>query len=168
MSPDTDTPTTASSPPKSPPLPPRWFIHIAWRVHRAVYRITGGRRGIWQPKPGKWGTIRLKTVGRRSGRTREAIVGYYEDGPNYVTMAMNGWGTAEPKWWLNLQAHPDATILTKTGEVPVRGRAAVGEERARLWERFKEFGDEELDGYATRRPDGTAVVVLEPRTGPQR
>jgi deazaflavin-dependent oxidoreductase (nitroreductase family) len=107
--------------------------------------------------------MKLTTVGRRSGRTREAIVGYYEDGPNYVTMAMNGWGKAEPKWWLNLQAHPEATIQLKTGEVRVRGRAAVGAERARLWERFKEFGDEELDGYATRRPTETAVVVLEPR-----
>jgi hypothetical protein len=91
-------------------------------------------------------------------------VGYYEDGPNYVTMAMNGWGKAEPAWWLNLQAHPEASVFLATGEVPVRGRAAAGEERARLWERFKEFGDEELDGFATRRPGETAVVVLEPRT----
>jgi deazaflavin-dependent oxidoreductase (nitroreductase family) len=126
-------------------------------------RLTGGRRGLWPAQPGRWGTMKLTTVGRRSGRTREAIVGYYEDGPNYVTMAMNGWGKAEPKWWLNLQANPEATIQLKTGEIEVRGRAAVGEERARLWERFKEFGDEELDGYATRRPTETAVVVLEPR-----
>ena len=30
--------------------------------------------------------------------------------PNLVAMAMNGWGDAEPAWWLNLQAHPDATV----------------------------------------------------------
>jgi len=24
------------------------------------------------------------------------MVGYFEDGPNLVTMAMNGWGDAEP------------------------------------------------------------------------
>jgi F420H(2)-dependent quinone reductase len=153
---------------KSPPLPPRFVVRAAWLIHRAIYRLTGGRRGLWQPKPGKWGALRLTTVGRRSGRTREAILGYYQDGPNYVTMAMNGWGKEEPAWWLNLQAQPEATVRLTTGEVAVRGRAAVGAERARLWERFKEFGDEDLDGYATRRPDGTAVVVLEPRTGPQR
>ena len=34
------------------------------------------------------------------------ILGYYEDGPNVVTMAMNGWADDEPAWWLNLQAHP--------------------------------------------------------------
>ena len=33
-----------------------------------------------------------------------------------------------------------------------------------MWARFGEFGDDDLDGYATRRPAGTAVVVLEPRT----
>ena len=38
------------------------------------------------------------------------IVGYYEDGPNLVTMAMNGWGAAEPAWWLNLQTHPEAVV----------------------------------------------------------
>ena len=36
--------------------------------------------------------MRLTTVGRRSGQERKAILGYFEDGPNLVTMAMNGWG----------------------------------------------------------------------------
>lgn len=54
--------------------------------------------------------LRLKSVGRKSGRERIAILGYYTDGPNLVTMAMNGWSAPEPKWWLNLQAHPEATV----------------------------------------------------------
>jgi hypothetical protein len=45
----------------------------------------------------------------------------------------------------------------------VLGRAAVGQERERLWQRWREL-DDNLDGYATRRPQETAVVVLEPRT----
>ena len=32
------------------------------------------------------------------------MLGYVEDGPNLVTLAMNGWDPAEPAWWLNLQA----------------------------------------------------------------
>ena len=78
-----------------------------------MYPVTGGRRGLWPPKPGKWGTTRLVTVGRRSGREREAIVAYSEDGPNLVTMAMNGRAEAEPAWWLNLQAQPDVTVELK-------------------------------------------------------
>ena len=52
--------------------------------------------------------MRLTTVGRRSGKERVAILGYCEDGPNLVTIAMNGWIDAEPAWWLNLQASPEA------------------------------------------------------------
>ena len=39
-----------------------------------------------------------------------AILGYFEDGPNLVTLAMNGWGAPEPAWWLNLQARPDTVV----------------------------------------------------------
>ena len=106
--------------------------------------------------------MRLKTVGRRSAKERIAILGYYEDGGNLVTMAMNGWAKGEPAWWLNLQAHPDATVETKDGLRAMHGRAALGDERARLWARWREMGDD-VDGYATLRPSGTAVVVLEPR-----
>lgn len=153
-----------SAPARSPRLPPRWFVRAAWAFHRGYYRVTGGRRGLWRPRPGKWGTMRLHTVGRRTGQERSAILGYYEDGPNLVTMAMNGWAEPEPAWWLNLQAHPDATVELKDETRAVRGRAAEGEERERLWARWSEFGDDDLDGYATRRPGGTAIVVLEPRS----
>jgi deazaflavin-dependent oxidoreductase (nitroreductase family) len=149
--------------PKSPRLPPRWFVRTAWVVHRAIHRLTGGRRGLWKPRTGKWGTMRLTTVGRKTGKERSAILGYYEDGENLVTMAMNGWAEPEPAWWLNLQAQPDVMVELKDGTRAVKGRAAQGEERERLWAKWREFGDSP-DGYAARRPTETAVVVLEPRT----
>ena len=114
------------------------------------------------PKADKWGTMELTTVGRKTGKERNAILGYFEDGPNLVTMAMNGWMEPEPAWWLNLQARPEATVELKTGPRAVRGRASTGEERDRLWARWKDFGDD-VDGYATRRQTETAVVILEPR-----
>ena len=43
--------------------------------------------------------MRLVTVGRRTGKEREAIVAYFEDGSNIVTMAMNGWAKGRPAWW---------------------------------------------------------------------
>ena len=80
------------------------------------------------------------------------IIGYYEDGPNLVSMAMNGWGAAEPAWWLNLQAHPQAVVELAGGiRREVLGRPAVGAERERLWQRWREL-DKNLDGYAARRP----------------
>lgn len=145
-----------------PRLPPRWFVVVAWKVHRAIFRVTGGRRGLWRAQTDKWGTLRLTSVGRRSGEERTAILGYIEDGPNLVTLAMNGWGAAEPAWWLNLLAHPEAEVQLADGPRSVVAYAAVGPERARLWARWRGI-DKDLDGFARRRPTETAVVVLAPR-----
>ena len=142
-------------------VPPRWFVRLAWYAHRALYRVSAGRLGLWRPKGKRWGTMRLTTTGRRTGQPRSVILGYVEDGPNLVTMAMNGWADGEPAWWLNLQAHPVAQVSLTDGARSVRGRAAVGDERSRLWSRWREI-DPKLDGYAALRSGETAIVVLEP------
>jgi len=129
-----------------------------------MFRITRGRIGLWNPKPGRWGALRLTTEGRRTGKKRSVMLGYFDDGPRKVTMAMNGWSSGEPLWWLNLQANPEARIAVRGGEYAVRGRAAQGEERDRLWARWQEI-DKNLDGYAALRSTETAVVVLEPVAG---
>jgi deazaflavin-dependent oxidoreductase (nitroreductase family) len=143
-------------------LPPQWFIMLFWHGHRVLVRVTGGRLGLWRPKPDGWGALRLTTTGRRTGRSRQVVVGYVEDGRNLITMAMNGWAAAEPAWWLNLQDHPDAIAQTRDGPRVVRAHRARGEERDRLWSRWAEI-DDHLDAYAALRPTETAVVVLEPR-----
>ena len=145
--------------------PPRGLIRLFWLFHRAAYRATGGRFGLQNPASGqRFGMMRLASVGRRSGKARVTIIGYYEDGPNLVTLAMNGWGRAEPAWWLNLQADPEATVETPTGRRAVRARAATGAERERLWEAFRDYpgwGDD-LGALTARRPGETAIVVFEP------
>jgi deazaflavin-dependent oxidoreductase (nitroreductase family) len=142
-------------------LPPRWFIVLFWHAHRRLVRATGGRFGLWRPKPDGWGALWLTTTGRRTRRPRQVLVGYFEDGDNLVTMAMNGWGEAEPAWWLNLQAHPQAAVRTRDGACQVRAHRAEGAERERLWARWGEI-DKNLEAYAARRPNETAVVVFEP------
>ena len=153
-------PEHPEQPLREPRLPPRWFIRLFWALHRALCRVSGGRLGLWRPKPGRWGTLRLTTTGRRSGRPRAVILGYVDDGHDLVTLAMNGWAPAEPAWWLNLQAHPEATVELPSDRFEVRGRAAVGAERDRLWDTWRAI-DRGLDAYAARRPHETAVVVLE-------
>jgi deazaflavin-dependent oxidoreductase (nitroreductase family) len=105
--------------------------------------------------------MHLTTIGRRSGQERSVILGYFDDGPNLVTMAMNGWGEGEPAWWLNLQAHPEVSVDLAVGRRAVKGRATEGEERSRLWDRWREI-DTNLDDFAARRSVETAVVILEP------
>ena len=150
-------------PRRAPFLPPRWFVRLFWSAHRGLYRITAGRVGLWRPRSNRWGTLRLTTTGRRTGRKHSVIVAYLQDGPNLTTMAMNGWADGEPAWWLNLQAHPDASVDLVDGPRQVRARAAKGDERSRLWARWWEV-NAKLDTYAALRSSETAVVILEPTT----
>lgn len=147
-------------------LPPRFIIRTAWAIHRGLYRLLGRRRALRPVTDTTWGMMRLTTIGRKSGKKHAAILGYYEDGPNLVTMAMNGWGEPEPAWWLNLQAHPETTVELHDRTLDVRGRAATPDERPRLWEIWGRYdGPDQLEAWASRRPRETAVVVLEPRSG---
>lgn len=155
---------------RPPRLVPPWLIRFIGTVHHAFYRLTGGRLGLSRPKPDRWGTMCLTTVGRRTGKERAAMLGYFEDGPNLVALAVNGWADADPAWWLNLQAHPDAKVELPTGPRAVRAHAAEGEERTRLWAQWRDLGDRsgetlmaDIDRHLTRLSREPAVVVLEPR-----
>jgi deazaflavin-dependent oxidoreductase (nitroreductase family) len=147
-------------------LPPRWFIRGAWSAHRTLLRVTGDRVGLATPTPGgRFGMLRLHTVGRRSGRDRAVVLGYIEDGDRLVTLAMNGWNPADPAWWLNLHAHPESTVdLAGGGRRRVIAHEAVGEERTRLWSALHDYsGYGNLDALAARRGRQTPVVVLTTR-----
>jgi deazaflavin-dependent oxidoreductase (nitroreductase family) len=164
-----------SSPTTRPPkLPPPWFIHTAWRVHRALYRLSGGRF-LWTTSSKRgWGALRLTTTGRKSGVERNVIIGYIEDGPRLVTLAMNGWDEGHPAWWLNLEAHPDAVVrLAGQGPRPVHARAATGEEHDRLWAalgrdrcRSRRLRPAALDGDAGGCPRTAGRLCLRARPAP--
>ena len=129
-----------------------------------MFSITGGRVGLRPSTDAQWGMLRLTSVGRRTGKTRVAIVGYIVDGPNLVVPAMNGWADPEPAWWLNLQADPYATVELIDGRREVTAHAAVGAERDRLWAQFLSLKSSAFnDVSAARRSRETALVVLEPR-----
>ena len=103
----------------------------------------------------------LETVGRRSGKLRATPVLYVRRGDDLVVLAANAGSDSAPAWWLNLQAHPEVSVDLPSGSLEVRGRAAKGEERSRLWSRWCEV-DARLGEYAPLRSGETAVVVLEP------
>jgi deazaflavin-dependent oxidoreductase (nitroreductase family) len=150
---------------KATPSVPRWLVRTIWIVHRALYSLTRGRFGLRPATSSQWGMLRLRTVGRRTGEERIAIVGFIEDGSNLVTPAMNGWAEPDPRWWLNLQANPEASIELPDGSRrAVTARASIGEERARLWSRFLGLGSLAFtDASAALRSRETAIIVLEPR-----
>lgn len=153
-----------------PRTPPRALIKLVWVLHRGLVRVSGGRVGLRRPESGRtMGMFRLTTTGRRSGAARTVILGYVQADDGYATLAMNGWGAADPAWWLNLQATPDAMIDLGEGPIAVRARAAIGEERDALWASIAQHPGwgPDIDALAGRRPRETAVVVLE-RSGAAR
>lgn len=152
---------------RPPRNPPPWFVHTAWRVHRAIHRLSG-RRFLWAPSDKRgWGALHLTAVGRTSGQERGVILGYLEDGPDLALLAMNGWDEGHPDWWLNLEANPDATVRL-AGQEPRRMRAhtATGAERDRLWALWAE-AEPMLDAHADHRTTETPVMILEPVVGNQ-
>lgn len=146
-----------------PKLPPVWFKHLFWRVHRLLYRLVG-ERALWTPSAKRgWGAMHLTTIGRRSGQPRSVIVGYIEDGSVPVVLAMNGWDEGVPAWWRNLEVQPDAHIRLKgEPERPVRARRAEGDKQERLWQVWAEI-DDGIDALSNSREADTPVVVFEPR-----
>ncbi len=157
--------TISNAAPRPPRVPPPWVVHRAWRAHRALYRLSGGRF-LWTTSNKRgWGALRLTTVGRNSGKERSVIIGYLEDGPNLIAIAMNGWDEGHPSWWRNLEAHPDAVVrLAGQASHGVRARPALGQERDRLWQLWAAVNPQ-LDAYAGLRSTETPVVVLEPADG---
>ncbi len=152
--------TRESAATSSPLVRPPRLARTPWLVprHRRTSWVVGARSN-------RWGTMRLTTSGRRTSLQRSVIIAYLEDGPNLVTMAMNGWADGEPDWWLNLQAHPNARVVLPDGPRSVTARAAAGAERSRLWSLWREI-EPSVDSYAALRSTETAVVILEPAADP--
>jgi deazaflavin-dependent oxidoreductase (nitroreductase family) len=97
------------------------------------------RRSLGPPEIPKPSVAHLgpsTSVGRRTGEERVAILGYLEDGPNLILLAMNGRAEPDPAWSLDLQANPHARVDLVGGSREVSGRIAEGPERARLWARW--------------------------------
>lgn len=105
--------------------------------------------------------MHVTTLGRSSGLPREVMLAYIEDGPNLVTMAMNGWGEGEPAWWRNLQSSPGAEVELADRKLRVLARAATADEQRELWARYATI-EPKLDGYDANRQTPTPVVILEP------
>ena len=83
---------TGSGAPRARPAFGEFLRQWAERLWAPVAGQVNGRVGLRRPTASTWGMMRLRTIGRRTGEERAAILGYHADCPNLVTLAMNGWG----------------------------------------------------------------------------
>jgi deazaflavin-dependent oxidoreductase (nitroreductase family) len=141
--------------------PPRTVLRFGWALHKALYRVTGGRIGTQRAGVGL-GTLFLLSTGNKSGTVRRNALFYIEDGPNFVVVASNAGEDVDPGWWRNLQATPEAEVDIGSGPQAVRVRAASPAEAERLWPRL-DSRNPEYAAYRAKTTREIPVVILEPR-----
>ncbi len=128
-------------------------------LHRLLYRVSGGRIGgrIWDLP-----VVLLTTTGRRSGKLRTVPLCSLRDGDDVVVIASYGGLDQPPAWWLNLEASPDAELVTGRERRAVTARNADPAERTRLWAELTARAPGYLD-YERRTSREIPVVILQPR-----
>lgn len=135
---------------------------VQWHVDRIVFRLTGGRRTLTSMALG-WPIVMLTTTGARSGLPRMVPLLGFRDGDGMVVIASNYGRSGRPSWYVNLRAHPAASMtVAGAPECRVRGRESEGAERERLWRRALEYHpgwDEYARRVGSRR---IPVMVLDP------
>jgi len=127
--------------------------------HIRVYRETAGERGYhWRGAL----ILLLTTRGRSSGEPRTTPLIHRTDDGRWVVVASKGGAPRNPAWFENLKADPEAEIEIKDEKIPVRARAADGEERTRLWRQMTEVWPA-YDDYQRHTDREIPDVVLERR-----
>jgi deazaflavin-dependent oxidoreductase (nitroreductase family) len=131
---------------------------LVYKLHRWMYRMTGGLLG---QSSSVGPMLLLTTTGRRSGQPRTVPLLYMEDGARFVVVGSNGGRPQPPAWLLNLTANPSGEV--QVGKLRHRVRAEIlhGAARGDLWNRLGQF----YAGWAhyqTLTDRSIPVVVLTP------
>ncbi len=104
--------------------------------------------------------VLLTMRGRKSGKVRKVPLMRVEHDGDFAAVASKGGAPEHPKWYRNLQAHPDIDLQVGTETWSARARELSGEEREQWWERcvaaFPPYAE-----YQTKTDRLIPVFVLE-------
>ncbi len=141
------------------PVRPPLDLSLLGAEHVRRYRETDGEVGyLWNGVP----ILLLTTTGRRTGEARTAPLIFGRDGDRYLVVASMGGAPRHPAWYLNVTAHPEATVQVRDRIVAVTAHTASPEDKPRLWATMQSL----CTSYATYQERTTReipVVVLSPR-----
>jgi deazaflavin-dependent oxidoreductase (nitroreductase family) len=146
---------------KLAPNLPQWMIDHANR-----YISSGGAEGhIYTVTPPGYSemnvpSLLLTTTGRKSGEKYVFPLFYGQDRDSYIVVASKGGAPEHPGWYRNLVANPDVEVQVGTKKLKAKARTAVGDERARLWEKALKFWPPYAD-YQKKTARQIPVVVLD-------
>jgi deazaflavin-dependent oxidoreductase (nitroreductase family) len=110
------------------------WIKLLMAVNIFLYRLTNGVIG---GKMAGQSILLLHTIGRKSGKAYTTPTAYIQDGKDYILVASNWGKAANPNWFKNLMAHPEATVQVQGRHLAVRARQAGEEEYTRLWAKYR-------------------------------
>ena len=102
-------------------------------LHTAAFQWSRGRVGaslLGNP------VAVLTTTGRKSGQQRPTPLFAYPDGKDFIVVASNGGTATAPAWFLNLQAHPEATLKVAGGQYRVTAEVLSPAEKQTWWPRL--------------------------------
>ncbi|WP_154758973.1 nitroreductase family deazaflavin-dependent oxidoreductase [Amycolatopsis pithecellobii] len=123
-------------------------------IDHRLHRLTGGRVSLLGIADVP--SIRLTTVGRRSGLPRAVNLLYFPRGEQFVLVGSNWGRPRDPDWARNLRAQPDAVVEVRRREIPVLATEVTGEQYQRLWREVLDF----WPGFAMERAEAGRELPL--------
>jgi deazaflavin-dependent oxidoreductase (nitroreductase family) len=133
-------------------------------LHVVLYRLSGGKLAN---EIANMPILLITTFGRKSGKPHTNPVAYLKEGQDYLVAASVGGMDWHPGWYLNLKKRPQAKIKVGDKTFDVKATITAGEERTRLYEKFKAASSNFVKyEKATRRV--IPVIRLTPTQHPQQ
>jgi deazaflavin-dependent oxidoreductase (nitroreductase family) len=139
------------------------YVNVFTHIDRLLVRVSHGRLSTAVGTSFHPHIVLLRTVGARTGRSRDVPLLALIDGPRVILIASRGGHARHPAWYHNLRAHPRALVTLQAQTRPYLAREAEGAERTELWRRAVDF----YPGYAAyqaRVSRRVPVMVLAPAT----
>lgn len=130
-----------------------------WKLHRGMYRLTGGRLGTKLELP----VLLLTTVGRKSKQERTVALYYLFDDEIPVVIGSNVGQERNPAWIHNLRAHPRVGVQMGRRKWSATAREANASERDRIWPMVV-AASSSYEEYQQRTDRKIPLVLLEPTT----
>jgi len=109
---------------------------------------------------GDSGQLVLTTTGAKTGQRRQVALGYFRDGENaWLIVASAAGNVANPGWYHNLAASPQAEIEIGRRKIPVSATQLTGEERDAAWQKVI-TASPRYAGYTTKTDRVIPIIRL--------
>ncbi|MDL9978860.1 nitroreductase/quinone reductase family protein [Microbacterium sp. ASV49] len=134
---------------------------MRWFMHRQTSAIRRGKQG----KMMGFAVLALITTGRKSGKTYETPMGYWEEPAGTWVICASAAGAAKhPAWYRNLAAAPDSAHIVIAGEeIAVSAEELHGTERDAAWKRIIDEAPR-FAGYTEKTDRELPVIRLTRRS----